>query len=105
MHWLIYFLTLCIRETPKRVVLITVKTKMKCRMMQHFTRVYTVCKAKKDLQTKEYNIFFNCNLTPQDMYNGVSQVYCMLNKLFVFVSNQNEEFISIQGVTDFICFS
>ena len=24
----------------------------------HFIRVCTVCKGKKDLQTKEYNIFF-----------------------------------------------
>ena len=26
--------------------------------MLHFIKVYTVCKGKKDLQTKEYNIFF-----------------------------------------------
>ena len=25
--------------------------------MLHFIRVYTVCKGKKDLKTKEYNIF------------------------------------------------
>ena len=25
--------------------------------MLHFIKVYTVCKGKKDLQTKEYNIF------------------------------------------------
>ena len=34
--------------------------------MQHFIRVYTVCKSKKDLKTK-YNIVFNYNLTPLDM--------------------------------------
>ena len=28
-----------------------------CYFMRHFIRVYTVCKGKKDLQTKEYNIF------------------------------------------------
>ena len=26
-------------------------------IMLHFIRVYTVCKGKNDLQTKEYNIF------------------------------------------------
>ena len=48
-------LTLCIRETPK-----TVKTQMKCSIMLHFIRAYTVCKGKKGLrsyQAKEYNIF------------------------------------------------
>ena len=29
-------------------------------------RVYTVCKGKKDLQKKEYNIFEKYNLTPLD---------------------------------------
>ena len=32
------------------------------------------CKGKKDLQTKESNIFENYNLTPLNMYNGLSQV-------------------------------
>ena len=31
---------------------------MKCSTMLHFIRLDTVCKGKKDLQTKEYNIFF-----------------------------------------------
>ena len=39
--------------------------------------VYTVCKGKRNLQTKEYNIFENYNLTPLDMYTGLSQVYCI----------------------------
>ena len=26
--------------------------------MLHFIRVFTVCKGKKDLQTKKYNFFF-----------------------------------------------
>ena len=38
----IVVLTLCIRETPKRVLLQTVKAKMKCSSLQHFIRVYTV---------------------------------------------------------------
>ena len=57
-EWLFWSpLTLCIRETPKRVLLQTVKTQMKCSIMLHFIRVYTVWKAKKDLQTKEYNFY------------------------------------------------
>ena len=44
---------------------------MKCSIMLHFIRVYTVCEGKNDLQT----IFENFNLTPLDMYNGLSQVY------------------------------
>ena len=51
------FIALCIWETPKQVLLQTVKTKMKCIIMMHFIRVHTVCKGRKDLQTKEYNIF------------------------------------------------
>ena len=69
------------------VLLQTVKTQMKCSIMLHFIRVYTVCKGKNDLKTKEYNIFANYNLTTLDMYNGLSQV----------VSKQ-EESISIQRV-------
>ena len=51
-------LTLCIRETPKRVFLQTVKTQMKCRIIRHFIRVYTVCYGKKRLSD-----FLNYNLT------------------------------------------
>ena len=32
------------------------------------------CQCKTDLQTKEYNIYFNYNGTPLDIYNGLSQV-------------------------------
>ena len=35
------------RETPKEVLLQTVKTQMKCSIMLHFIGVYTVCKGKK----------------------------------------------------------
>ena len=54
---LMVLLTLCVLETPKRVLLQTVKTQIKCSIMLHFIRVYTVCKGKKDLKTKKY-IFF-----------------------------------------------
>ena len=53
----VIYLTLCILETPKRILLQTVKTQMKCSIVLHFIRVHTVCKCKKDLQTKEYNFF------------------------------------------------
>ena len=63
-------------ETPKGVLLQTVKTQMKCHMW-HFIRVYTACLSKKDLQ----NTFFeNYNLTPLDMYNGLSKVYCIIQE-------------------------
>ena len=53
----IQYLTLCIRGIPKQVLLQTVKTQVKC-LMPYFIRIYTDCKGKKDLQTKECNIFF-----------------------------------------------
>ena len=43
-----HYLTLCILEAPKWVLLQTVKTQMKSSIMLHFIRVYTVCKDKKD---------------------------------------------------------
>ena len=55
---LIVMLTLCIRETPKRVLLQTVKTQMKCSIMLHFIRVYTVCKGKKRFSDKRIHFFF-----------------------------------------------
>ena len=35
------------------------------------------CKGINDLQTKEYNTFENYNMTPLNMYNRLSQVYCI----------------------------
>ena len=46
------FLTLCIWETPKQVLLQTVKTQMKCRII----RVYTVCIDKRS-SDKKFNFF------------------------------------------------
>ena len=88
------FLTLCIWESPKQVCLQTVKTQIKCSIMLHFIRVYTVCKGKTDLQTIEDKKFENYNLTPFDMYNRLSQVYYI---------NQKEESISIQMVNGVYC--
>ena len=51
------YLAFVILEPLNGVFLQSVKAKMKCCIMGHFIRVYTVCKGKKDLQTKKYNIF------------------------------------------------
>ena len=56
---------------------------MKCHIMWHFIRVYNVCYGKKDHRQK-IQFFFNYNLTPLDIYNGLSQF---------IVSNQKEESI------------
>ena len=61
-------LALCMGGTPKRVLLQTVKTQMKCRIMRHFIRVNTVCYGKNDLQTK-IQYFLRYNLIPLDMHN------------------------------------
>ena len=47
-------LTLCIQETPKRVLLQTVKAQMKCSIMLHDAAFHQGlhCKRKKDLQAK-----------------------------------------------------
>ena len=39
-------LTCVFGKTPKRVVLQTGKTQMKCSLVLHFISVYTVCKGK-----------------------------------------------------------
>ena len=44
-------------ENPKPVLLQTVKTQMKCSIMLHFIRVFTVCKVKKRFSDKKCNIF------------------------------------------------
>ena len=58
----------------KRVLLQAVKTLIKCSIMLHFIRVYTVCKGKKISSDKRIQIY---NLTPLDMYSGLSQNYCI----------------------------
>ena len=74
-------LTFCLWETPKRVLLQTVKT--------HFTNsehpdemLHNAafhqglhCYGKKNLHTKNSKTFENYNLTPLDVYNRLSQVY------------------------------
>ena len=72
-------LTLCIRDTPKHILLKTMKNQMKCSIMLHFIRVYTVCKGKQIFRQKNTICFEkNYNLTRLDMYNGLySQAYCI----------------------------
>ena len=69
--------------TPKSVLWQTVNAQMKCRIMLHFIRVYTVCRDKNDLQRKKHNIFLQ-NYNPS--------IYTMDHPKFI-VSNQTEESI------------
>ena len=52
---------------------------MKCRIMRHFIRVYTVCYDKYSLHEKK-TIYGNYNLRSISKYNGPSQVYCIKPK-------------------------
>ena len=54
-------------------------------LVLHFIWVFTVCKNKKIFRQKNTIFFKNYNLTPLDMYNGLSQ-------------DQKEEAIGIQRV-------
>ena len=68
-------LTFYTREIPKCVLLQTVKTQIKCSIMLHFIRVYTVCKGKKrssDIQIHIIFLIINYNGTPQGMKIGLS---------------------------------
>ena len=58
-------------ENPKWVLLLTVKTQMKCSIMLHFIRVYTV-KVKKIFWQK--NAIFYLIITWHPL---ISQVYCL----------------------------
>ena len=62
--WRSFFDSLCV-STPKQVLLQTVKTQMK----------YTI-KAKNIFIPKK-KCFEKYNLTPLNMHNGLSQVYCI----------------------------
>ena len=66
---------------PLTVLLQTVKTQMKCSIMQHFCWVYTV---KVKISSDKIIQYFlkNITLTPLDMYDRVrlSQVFCMKQK-------------------------
>ena len=65
---------LCIRETPKQVLLQIVKIQMKYSTMLHFIRSTLFVKVKKIFRLKN-TFFFKFNTTPLDMYDGLFQVY------------------------------
>ena len=69
-------LTLCIQETHRRVLLQTVKTQMKYNIM-HSSGSTLFVMVKKIFRQKNTIFFGIFNLTPLDMYNGLSQVYCI----------------------------
>ena len=64
---------------------------MKCSIMLHFIRVYTVCKGEKDIQTKEYDTLKIITLHP---------FIFTMDYPKVIASNQKEESISIQRVKE-----
>ena len=63
-------------KTSKGVLLQTVKTQMKCSIMLHFIRVCSV-KVRKIFRQNNTICFENYNPTPLNMYNGLSQSYCI----------------------------
>ena len=67
------------------MLLQTIKTQMKCSIMLHFISVYTVCKDKKDLLTKNTIYITGHPICTMDYHKFI-------------VSNQKEESISIQRV-------
>ena len=69
-----WVLTLCLWETTKQVSLQTVKTKMKCCIMPGST---LFAKVIKIFRQKMQYLKQKQKLIPLDMYNGLSQVYCI----------------------------
>ena len=63
---------------------------MKCCIMQHFNRFYTVCKGKNYLQTKDSNIFSKLQRDTPEICTIDPSKHSELNK--------KEKFISIQRV-------
>ena len=68
-------LTLCIRGTPKPVLMQTENTQMKCSTMLHFIMFYTVCKLKTSSDKNTIFYLKNYNRTPLDMYSRLFHVY------------------------------
>ena len=65
----------------------TMKIQMKCRIMGHIIRVYTICLAKNGLQRMKYNIYL-------EIIAGEWSIYRMDHPKFI-VSNQKEESILV----------
>ena len=76
-YWVEPVLTFCLRQTCKLVLWQTVKTQVKCSIMLHFIRIYTVCKGKRDLQTKESKFVENYRPTLLALYNALSHSMCL----------------------------
>ena len=76
MEWDLF--TLLYSGNPLQAFLQTVKTQMKCHIMQHFVRIYTVHVYVKISSDKIIQYFLYFKQIPLDMcmYNGISQVYC-----------------------------
>ena len=53
-------LTFCIWKTHKQVLWQTVKTQIKCHILWHFIRFYTVCFGKDNLQGRQMKEFIKC---------------------------------------------
>ena len=72
---------------------------MKCHIMWQFIRVYTA-KENKRCSDKKYNILFLViiNWHPFDMYNGLSQVYCIKpeGRIHQNTKGQNENLMAYQ---------
>ena len=61
-------------KTPKQVLLQTVKTQMKCSIM-HNAALH--CNGQKRSSDKRIQFFLNYDVTTLNMYNGLSQIYCI----------------------------
>ena len=82
-HKGLFLLTFCIRETPKWVFLQTIKTQMKysiISMMWHLSNISsgsTLFVKVKKIGQKNTISFLKYNLSPLDIYDELSQVYCI----------------------------
>ena len=72
--------------------------------MRYFIMGYTVTvKIKKDLQTKNSLFFENYNLTPLDMYNGLSQVYFIKPEGRMIHINSFIPHLNTNGLNSLVC--
>ena len=79
-------LTFYILGTPICILLQTVKIQMKCGIMRHFIKVYTICKDKNVLQRKKYNFYM-------EIITCDPSIYTMDHAKFI-VPNKKKEFNS-----------
>ena len=70
-------LILYFQETPKRILLKTVNTQMNAALCCISSESTLSVKVKKIFRQKNSIFFLICNLTLLDMYNGLSQAYCI----------------------------